>query len=132
MTDTIEREGLVPITPLADLTKMNRAQLLEHFYAQRDWESYYKIYRLRWEDNHKWFKARVKQLGYKSVAEFCLKNPQGVVPSTVSGWFRGQSTIHIGNIQNLCLGLRVSPNDLLTVLGYYDSTKQTVSSEENQ
>lgn len=119
---------------MTDTTQMTTAEALEHFYAQRDWTAYSNLQSQRWQNNHKWFKNRVKQLGYKSISEFCEKNPQGVVAGTVSGWFRGHSVINISHIQNLCLGLRVSPNDLLTVLGYYNPKKQTLqslSSEEN-
>ena len=111
---------------------MNNAELLEQYYAQRDWVAYANLRGQQWQSNHRWFKARVKQLGYKSIAEFCEKNPQGVVAGTVSGWFRGQSVINISHIQNLCLGLRVSPNDLLTVLGYYNPKKQTLQALESE
>jgi hypothetical protein len=111
---------------------MNNAELLEYFYAQRDWVAYRNLYEQRWKNNHKWFRARVKQLGYKSIAEFCEKNPQGVVAGTVSGWFRGNSVINIGHIDKLCYALRVSPNDLLTVLGYYNPKKQTLQALESE
>jgi hypothetical protein len=120
---------------MTDTTEMTTAELLEHYYALRDWTAYHDILSQRRTNNHRWFKNRVKQLGYKSIAEFCEKNPQGVVAGTVSGWFKGHSTINIGNIARLCYGLRVSPNDLLTVLGYYDPKKQTIQSlsgEDNE
>lgn len=79
------------------------------------------------QTNHQFFQARIKQLGYTSMADFRRNHPELVVTAgTLSNYFRGYSTIPIYSIQNLCYALRMTPNTLLSVLGYYDPKQQTV------
>jgi len=72
-------------------------------------------------------KDRIKQLGYKSMADFRRGNPNLMVTAgTITNYFRGYSTIDAGTIVRLSYALRMTPNTFLAIMGYYDPTKQTI------
>jgi hypothetical protein len=73
-----------------------------------------------------WFRSRIKQVGCKSVAEFVRVNKIPVTAGTVTNYFRGHSTMPIYMVKNICYALRVTPNDLLTIMGYYEPEKQEI------
>jgi len=89
-------------------------------------------YRQQWElqmslfeQGHAWSKSRIKQLGYKSMSEFCRVNKFPVTAGTVSNYLKGHSTFPLWFVPLLCYALKVTPNILLTVYGYYDPSKQS-------
>lgn len=72
-------------------------------------------------------KGRLKQLGYKSMADFRRCNPELMVTAgTITNYFRGFSTIDAETIVRLSLALRMTPNTFLAIMGYYDPKKQTI------
>ena len=77
------------------------------------------------QKNYVWFKSRIKQVGCKSVAEFVRVNQIPVTAGTVTNYFRGYN-MPLYMVKHLCYALRVTPNDFLTIMGYYDPEKQTV------
>lgn len=78
------------------------------------------------DNNYQWFRLRIKQLGYKSVVQFTKQNSLPVTAGTVANYFRGNSTMPLYIIKYLCYGLKVTPNVLLTQLGYYNSKGQEI------
>jgi hypothetical protein len=93
-----------------------------------------KVYAEYWENrnsinqsNLEFMKARIKQLGYKSMADFRRGNPELIVTAgTLTNYFRGYSTLDAGTIVRLSYALRMTPNTLLSILRYYDPKKQTI------
>jgi len=77
--------------------------------------------------NLEFMKARIKQLGYKSMADFRRNHPELMVTAgTITNYFRGYSTIDAGTVVRLSLALRMTPNTFLSIMGYYDPKKQTI------
>ena len=93
-----------------------------------------KAYADYWESRHtqnqtnlEFMKARIKQLGYKSMADFRRNHPELMVtPGTITNYFRGYSTLDAGTVVRLSLALRMTPNTFLSIMGYYDPRKQTI------
>jgi hypothetical protein len=72
-------------------------------------------------------KARIKQLGYTSMADFRRQHPELIVTAgTITNYFRGYSTMCPRTVVRLSLALRMTPNTFLSILGYYDPKKQTI------
>lgn len=92
------------------------------------------IYKQYWETrqnqnqtNLEFMKARIKQLGYTSMADFRRNHPELMVTAgTITNYFRGYSTIDAGTVVRLSLALRMTPNTFLAIMGYYDPKKQTI------
>lgn len=79
------------------------------------------------QTNLEFMKARLKQLGYKSMADFRRCHPELMVTAgTITNYFRGYSTLDAGTVVRLSLALRMTPNTFLSVMGYYDPRKQTI------
>jgi hypothetical protein len=96
------------------------------------------IYAQYWQEQHSqaernftWFKSRIKQVGCKSVAEFVRVNKIPVTAGTVSNYFRGYN-MPLYMVKHLCYGLRVTPNDFLTIMGFYDPEQQKIQALSNE
>lgn len=90
-------------------------------------EQYNAIYNQQYtqsQRNYAWFQSRLKLLGYKSLAQFRRNNPSlSVTASTISNYFR-YGTMPLWIVPQLCYALKVTPNTLLSILGYYEPAKQ--------
>ena len=92
------------------------------------------IYKQYWDtrnaqhlSNLEFMKARIKQLGYTSMADFRRNHPELIVTAgTITNYFRGYSTMCPRTVVRLSLALRMTPNTFLSILGYYDPKKQTI------
>jgi hypothetical protein len=92
------------------------------------------IYKQYWDtrqsqnlSNLEFMKARIKQLGYTSMADFRRSNPRLIVTAgTITNYFRGYSTMSPNTVVELSYALRMTPNTFLSILGYYDPKKQTI------
>jgi hypothetical protein len=93
-------------------------------------QAYKEYYELRHNQNLsnlEFMKARIKQLGYSSMADFRRSNPRLIVTAgTITNYFRGYSTMSPHTIIELSYALRMTPNTFLSILGYYDPRKQTI------
>lgn len=91
------------------------------------YEEHHKRQKAIQEGNYQFLQGRIKQLGYKSVADFRRGNPDLYVTSgTIANYFRGNSTMSPQTIVRLSYSLKMTPNNLLSILGYYDPAKQTI------
>jgi len=90
------------------------------------YNNYYDNWYAQSQANQEWLKGRIKHLGYKSMAQFVRTTSIPVTAGTVTNYFRGHSSIPLYMIKHLCYALKVTPNDLLTVIGEYDPSKQEV------
>lgn len=66
---------------------------------------------IAWE----WFVNRYTKLGYKSLNQFAIS--VGMQKSSLSRYFHLQRQIPSGTVGQLCVLLKVSPKQLLTVIG---------------
>lgn len=107
--------------PVVDRTNMTHEEITQAY------ADYWNTRQTQNQTNLEFMKARIKQLGYKSVAEFRRANPSLIVTAgTLTNYFRGYSTMSPFTIVNLSYALCMTPNTLLSILGYYDPTKQTI------
>jgi hypothetical protein len=107
--------------PEIDRENMTPEQLSDFY------NGYWNSKKAQHQSNHHFFQSRIKQLGYTSMADFRRHHPElAVTAGTLSNYFRGYNTIPIYAIQPLCYALRMTPNTLLSILGYYDPKHQTV------
>lgn len=95
--------------------------------VMEQYHSYWEQQHAQNQSNLEWFKGRIKQLGYKSLAEFRRQNPELLVTAgTITNYFRGYSTMSPYTIAKLCYALRVTPNTFMSIMGFYDPKKQIV------
>jgi hypothetical protein len=66
-------------------------------------------------DSYSWFVSRYQQLGYPSLTQFALANK--MQKSSLSRYFHLQREIPSGTVGKLCKILKVSPEELLKVIG---------------
>ena len=91
------------------------------------YKEYYELRHNQNQSNLEFMKARIKQLGYSSMADFRRSNPRLIVTAgTITNYFRGYSTMSPHTIVELSYALRMTPNTFLSILGYYDPKKQTI------
>lgn len=91
------------------------------------YQEYWQSRQTQNQTNLEFFKSRIKQLGYTSMADFRRCNPDLIVTAgTLTNYFRGYSTMAPQTIISLCYALRMTPNTFLSILGWYDPKKQTI------
>jgi hypothetical protein len=90
-----------------------------------EYKSYWEKEQARREMASYWVKARMKELGYKSMAQFRRENAGlSVTAGTVSNWLRW-GTIPLWAVPQLCYALKVTPTQFLTAIGMYDPSKMS-------
>jgi hypothetical protein len=62
-----------------------------------------------------WFIDRYQQMGYSSLTKFA--DATNMQKSSLSRYFHLQRQLPSGTMASLCKALKVSPNELMTVLG---------------
>jgi hypothetical protein len=107
--------------PVVDRETMSRDEI------NKAYADYWEYKNNQNQINLAFLKTRIKQLGYTSMADFRRGNPELVVTAgTITNYFRGYSTMSPYTIVHLSYALRMTPNTLLSILGYYDPKKQTI------
>jgi hypothetical protein len=107
--------------PVVDRETMTNEEI------NKAYQDYWEYKNTQHQTNLAFLKTRIKQLGYSSMADFRRQNPELVVTAgTITNYFRGYSTMSPYTIVNLSYALRMTPNTLLSILGYYDPKKQTI------
>ena len=108
----------MPTIDRATMTHEEISRIYTEYWAERQNQNL---------SNLEFMKARIKQLGYKSMADFRRNHPELMVTAgTITNYFRGYSTIDAGTVVRLSLALRMTPNTFLSIMGYYDPKKQTI------
>lgn len=107
--------------PEVDRTTMTHEEITQAY------ADYWNNRQTQNQNNLEFMKSRIKQLGYTSMADFRRKNPSLMVTAgTITNYFRGYSTMSPFTVVNLSYALCMTPNTLLSILGYYDPKKQTI------
>jgi hypothetical protein len=96
-----------------------------HEELTKAYTEYWNAQNEKHKTNYEWLKGRIKQLGYKSLAQFVRENNIPVGASTVANYFRGY-TIPLYMVKHFCYALKITPNTFLSIMGYYDPKKQTI------
>jgi hypothetical protein len=89
-------------------------------------EAFYEFAKHERLRKREWVANRYKELGYKSLAQFCKVHNFGVTAGTVGNYLKGNSTMPLWFVPKLCYALLITPNDLLAGLGLYDPSKVKV------
>lgn len=92
-------------------------------YAQ--YQSIWEMERVRREMANHWVRSRMKELGYKSMAQFRRENAGlSVTAGTISNWLRW-GTIPFWAVPHLCYALKVTPTQFFTSIGLYNPSKMS-------
>jgi DNA-binding Xre family transcriptional regulator len=67
------------------------------------------------KDSYEWFISKYKELGYPSLNQFALA--VGMPKSSLNRYFHLQRQIPSGTLGQLCKILKVSPEELLKIIG---------------
>jgi hypothetical protein len=108
----------LPVIDRETMTHEQISQIYAEYWVERDKQNL---------SNLEFMKSRIKQLGYKSMADFRRQHPELIVTAgTLTNYFRGYSTMDPRTVVRLSYALRMTPNTFLSILGYYDARKQTI------
>ncbi len=69
-------------------------------------------------DAWNWFIARYTKMGYKSLNQFAIAT--GMQKSSLSRYFHLHRQMPSGMMAKICTELRVTPNELMRVLGEWN------------